>query len=80
MNIKPAKVVEKKLGRENAFGQYYDGVVEIDPRQSPKDYLDTLIHEHLHHLFGDLTEEEVVVAANQLASAIWAKNYRRIVK
>ena len=35
MYIKPAKVVEKKLGRENAFGQYYDGVVEIDPRQSP---------------------------------------------
>lgn len=78
--IKKAQVVEKCLGRERAFGQYYDGVVEIDPRQDSKDYLDTLIHELLHHYFQDLPEAEVLEIATQITAQIWAKNYRKVAK
>lgn len=52
--------------------------VEIDPEQSAKPYLDTLIHEHLHILFPGATEDKVIASAEALTRAIWAKQYRRI--
>ena len=78
--IKKAQVVEKCLGREGAYGQYYDGVIEIDPRQDSQDYLDTLIHELLHHYFRELPEDQVLEIATQITAQIWAKNYRKVEK
>ena len=80
VNLTKAKVKERKLGREQAFGQYYDGLVEIDPRLESKEYLDTLIHEMLHHHFPELSESEVLTIATCMANQIWAKNYRRLAK
>ena len=77
---KKVQIVEKKLGREGAYGQYYDGVIEIDPRQSSEEYLDTLIHEMLHHYFPDLLEAEVLHIATQMTASIWSKNYRKVAK
>lgn len=74
------KVIEKKLGKQRAFGQYYDGIVEIDPRLESFDYLDTLIHEMLHHHFPEATEEEILEIATKIATQIWAKDYRRLAK
>ena len=43
------RVKERKLGRHKAMGLAHpDGLIEIDPRTPPKEYLDTLIHELLH--------------------------------
>ena len=41
---------ERKLGRERASGQAYpdDGLIEIDPRLTPRQWLSTLIHEAVH--------------------------------
>jgi len=70
---------EKKLGRTGAWGLCYDdGKIEIDPRLASKDYLDTLIHELLHHHFPDLEEEDVETIATRITSEIWKAGYRRM--
>ena len=78
----PIKVVERKLGREKAWGQQWPGerLVEIDPTQNSKDYLDTLIHETLHELFPKSSEDSVERAAATLTTVIWKCRYRRIMK
>lgn len=74
------QIIERKLGREKALGLCYQGedLIEIDPRQSPKEYLDTCIHELLHVALPDLKEAEVEKTANFIAKYLWKKKYRMI--
>ena len=82
MATKPTKikVIDKKLGRQKALGQAYTDakVIEVDPRQKSKNYLDTLIHEMLHVYNPDWSESKVSKTANEMTDIIWQKNYRRI--
>lgn len=80
MKKRPIRIKERKLGRELAAGQSYLSrkLIEIDPRQSNKAYLDTLIHETLHLIYPRLTEKEVVQASRVLTKNIWKQGYRRI--
>ena len=78
-------IVHKDLllnkGRGNSvYGLSYqeDALVEIDPRQPPKDYLDTLIHETLHVIFPEWTEMEIFDLASFLAESLWQQGYRKI--
>lgn len=80
---KVLQVIERKLGREKAVGQAFtfepgSGVVEIDPRQAAREYLDTLVHEMLHIEFPDLEEDRVAACSRRLSAALWKQNYRRI--
>ncbi len=52
--------------------------IEIDPRQSPKDYLDTLIHESLHENFPKAKEEKILNAGTSIANLLWRLGYRRV--
>ena len=72
--------VEAKLGRFKAVGLAYKdaGVTVIDPRQEPKDYLDTLIHEYLHHLFPEWKEKAVALTGTALADYLWEQGYRKV--
>ena len=74
------KVIDKKLGRQHAVGQAYADakVIEIDPRQTSKNYLDTLIHELLHVYNPDWSETKISKTATEMTQIIWKKNYRRI--
>ena len=74
------KVIDKKLGRQKAVGQAYTDarVIEVDPRQRSKNYLDTLIHEMLHVYNPEWSENKVTKTANEMTDIIWSKNYRRI--
>ena len=55
-----------------------DHIIEIDPRQCPKEYLDTLIHEAYHELNPRAKEVTVLHAATALANLLWRLGYRRI--
>lgn len=80
MNI---KIKETKLGREKAMGMVdysKDKVIFVDPRQKPKDYLDTVIHESLHLTCPDWTEEKVISVAKSLTDIVWRAGYRRVYK
>lgn len=80
--IRGVKVVEKKLGRENALGlcYKYNGLIEIDPRQDSKEYLDTLVHELLHFYFPVAAEWRVDEVAHRIAAQIWKRQFRRLQK
>jgi len=73
-------VVERKLGKHQAAGQmdYVNNVIEIDPRQESKAYLDTLIHEKIHHLAPSWSEGKVRWWANRLSKFLWEQNYRKV--
>ena len=79
-NKRKIKVVDKLLGRQKAVGQAYADakVIEIDPRQKSKNYLDTLIHELLHVYAPNWSETKVNKTAKEMTDIIWKKNYRRI--
>ena len=75
------RIKRRKLGRHRAVGLAHpDGLIEIDPRQTPREYLDTLIHELLHQVkpssYWD--ESAVVKAANDLSHHLWEEGYRRM--
>lgn len=54
--------------------------IEIDPRQCPKNYLDTLIHESLHELLPKKREGFILHAGTSIANLLWRLGYRRISK
>lgn len=72
------KVIVRKLGRERALGQAWSSknLIEIDPRQTEKQFFSTVIHECLHVLFPDLTEKQVIRKEKQLSDVIWRLGYR----
>ncbi len=72
------KIVERKLGRERALGQCDGEVVEIDPRQTARERLDTLIHETIHLALPRASEPDVRHAANLLSRALWKDRWRRV--
>lgn len=75
------QVVEKKLGRQNRFGQAdVEGrIIEVDPRQDAYEYLDTIIHEWLHIEFPTWSEKTVTAKSKKLSKFLW-KNKVRIIK
>lgn len=83
-------VTERKLGREQAHGQITDiydetgkplgDLIEIDPRNTARQRLDTLLHELLHAVRPDWSESRVYRAANKMSRVMWADGWRRIQK
>ena len=73
------KIVERKLGRSRVWGfAYGDGIVEIDPRQRPQRYLDTLCHELLHLAFQNASETKILKATRIVRRGLWDQNYRKV--
>jgi hypothetical protein len=73
------QIVERKLGRERAYGLAWpDELIEVDPRQKPRDYLGTVIHEALHQVFPEQSESEVTRGASTLTRLLWGIGYRRV--
>ena len=78
---KTVKIVERKLGREKAYGQCFgDGLIELDPRMNSKQYLNVSIHELLHHIFTEMSETQVNKTASITSEELWNLGYRRIYK
>lgn len=81
--MRMAKIAERKLGRERAWGQYWPdggGRIEIDPRLRSRGRLRVLIHEALHHVFKSAGETQVTNAAGIVALILWRDGFRRIEK
>ena len=79
--IKKLKIVEKKLGREKAWGFcYWDKPkIEIDVRAKGKKRLGYLVHELIHKAFGpELAEYKVIIAERIIRDGLWQDNYRQV--
>lgn len=79
------RVTNKHLKEEDdCVGRCWPGTrvyeIEIDPRQCPKDYLDTLVHEALHELLPKKREDFILRAGTTIANLLWRLGYRRIKK
>lgn len=73
------KIIYRKLGKEQAYGiSSSDGVIEIDSRIRSKKHLEVLIHEVLHILQPEDSEEEIVKKSVTLTKILWKEGYRRI--
>lgn len=81
IKLKKPQIRNKNL-EGNVLGYAYqeDFEIEIDPRQSSREYLDTLIHEMLHCFLPDLSERGITRMADLMTEEIWKRRYRRIDK
>lgn len=75
---KNPKVVHRKLGRERAHGMYLNNVIEIDPTLAPMRYLIVLIHEYLHHIQPEWSEEKVDAEGEALGRFLWKQGFRKV--
>jgi hypothetical protein len=74
------RIVERKMKRERAVGRVFleEGVIEIEERQKPREWLSTLIHEALHVAFPGLEEKPIAAAEKKIADILWRAGVRRI--
>jgi len=82
VKIKKPTIRHKDLSGDNVYGyaMQEDFEIEIDPKQSSKEYLNTLIHEMLHCFLPDLQERFVVRMADIMADEVWKRGYKRLSK
>lgn len=80
MGRRKVKVIEKKLGREVAWGQAdnLNKVIEVDPRLTEARRLTVLIHEAIHLADWNLSESHVTRLAPKVAKVLWQQGYRRV--
>jgi hypothetical protein len=57
-----------------------DRLIEIAPGQSPKQLLDTIIHETAHAVNWRWSEKRVRELAKSITAVLWKAGYRRKVK
>jgi hypothetical protein len=78
--MKYLRIRFRNLGRERAVGQYSHGDrhMDVDPRQPPREMLDTIIHEGVHAAFRELPEDAVIRVAGFLTETLWRAGYRRV--
>jgi hypothetical protein len=53
-------------------------LIELDSRLKAKERLGTLVHELIHIVFEDLTEQQVIQVEQRIASVLWADGWRRL--
>lgn len=73
-------LAERKLGRERAVGQAFpdEGLIEIDPRLEPRQWLSTLVHEAIHIAYPNAEERSVARAERIITRILWRAGIRRI--
>ena len=74
------RVVRRKLDDCVGLADFEDGIITIDPRQSKKEYLSTLVHEWLHLAIPSANERNIIKLEKSLARLIWNNGYRKIDK
>jgi hypothetical protein len=53
-------------------------IIDIDPRQSPKAYFGTAIHELLHLAYPQMGEAQVRRGERFLRETLWRMRFRRV--
>lgn len=71
------EVVNKKL--RTKYGWAEKGVaITLDTQLTKKKHLEILLHEGLHMLNWDMSEEKVTADSRKLANLLWKERYRRV--
>lgn len=75
---KVKKIHHKKLGQRNAWGIAEFDEIFIDTRVKGRKHLEIAIHETLHVVFPNMSEDTVKESAKELTRILWKMNYRRV--
>lgn len=78
--MRKIKIVKKLLRRYWGWAYTDQDKIEIDPRQTSRQYLNTLVHEILHVLYPEDSETKISNNADTITHYIWEDNYRKIEK
>lgn len=77
--MKRIKIKYAKLGKQKVWGfAHSDGLVEIDEKLKGKKHLEILLHECLHLLYPNDSEDEIVKKSVILTNTLWGEKYRRV--
>lgn len=77
--MKRIKIKYKKLGKQKVWGlAHSDGIVEIDERLKGRKKMEIIIHEVMHLLNPNDSEEEIVRKSVLLTNTLWHEKYRMI--
>lgn len=77
--MKRIKVKYSKLGKQKVWGfAHSEGLIEIDEKLKGKKHLEILLHECLHILYPNDSEEDVVTKSVILTNTLWGEKYRRV--
>jgi hypothetical protein len=74
---KKVKVYYRKLGKEKAWGYCFDDHIVIDPTLRGKKHMEIFLHELLHFVCPELSEEEVIKKSIMMTNTMWADGYRK---
>lgn len=76
--MRTPEIIEAKLGREKALGLMVPGVpcIVVDPRQTQRSRLATMIHEAVHHAAPDMSEKDVARMARLVRNVLWQDGWR----
>jgi hypothetical protein len=78
MNTSRIKFIRTKLGRERVWGLADEYPLLIDERLKGKKELEIYIHESLHHIIPNGSEEFITEAAIRLTNTLWHEGYRKV--
>ena len=77
--MKRIKIKYAKLGKQKVWGfAHSDGLIEVDERLKGKKKMEIIIHEIVHLLNPEDSEEEVVRKSVILTNTLWHEKYRMI--
>lgn len=73
----PAKVYgyTEDPAQDEQAGEYR--AITIVQDQTPKQFLDTAVHEMMHASFPEMSEEDVTRSSQDIARLLWRLGYRR---
>ncbi len=74
------KVIRKKLGKQRLWGEadYHDDSILLDVSLHGKKEMEILIHEAIHIIRKDVTEEETERISIELTHLLWDQGFRKV--
>lgn len=72
------KFLRVKLGREKIWGHADSYPLHIESRLKGKKELEVYIHESLHYLYPNATEEEIEKKSILLTNTLWHEGFRKV--
>lgn len=76
--MKKFKIIYKRFKKVWGYADLKNNEIAIDDRAKGKKHLEILIHESVHMLWPDASEEEVEAKSIVLTNTLWNEKYRRI--
>lgn len=76
--MKRFKVIYKNLKKAWGYADFNTQEVHIDQKAKGKKHMEIIIHECLHLMWPDESEDAIVKKSIMITNTLWYENYRRV--